>query len=327
MRILIVKTSSLGDVIHCLPVVSDIRRQRPDAHIDWVVEESFADIPRLHPGVDQVIPLAIRRWRKSLFSAQTWGEISAFRGRLKQHAYDLVLDCQGLLKSAIVSRQAIITASGHYAGHNNISAREPLAARFYDQSYAIPTSAHAVERNRWLAAAALNYSLNKLPCDYGLAPTPLQADWLPQPTAYAVFLTATSRDDKLWASENWVALGQQLLAQGIAVVLPTGNAAERERATRIAAQIAAAIVAPPLGIAELAGVIAGAAFVVGVDTGLTHLAAALARPTVAIFTATDPALTGVYAGEDQASSSINLGQRNAPPSVADVLAALPAKRD
>ncbi len=287
MRILIVKTSSLGDVIHALPVVSDLRREYPAYAIDWCVEESFAAIPRLHPAVERVHTVAVRRWRSQLLSAATWREMRDFRRRLRTTEYDIVLDLQGLLKSAIIARQA----RGPICGYAAESAREPLAARLYDLGLAIPKVGHAVMRNRWLAAAALEMPL-EMPLDYGIDAEPLAADWLPL-MPYAVLLTATSRDDKLWPEAHWIALGKALHAAGIAAVLPAGSAEERSRAARIAAGIPSAAVAPPLDIAQIAGLLAGGIGAIGVDTGLTHLSAALARPTVAIYTATDPGLTGV----------------------------------
>lgn len=287
MRILLVKTSSLGDVIHNLPVVSDIRRHLPGVVIDWCVEEAFSAIPRLHPGVEDIIPLALRRWRKAPFSTRTWQEIATFRTQLRNNAYDAVIDTQGLLKSALVASQAHGPISGYAAG----SAREPLAARFYDRRFSIGIEQHAVVRNRQLAAAALGYRAEG-ETDYGIEAPVAHFDWLPA-FPYVVFLTATSRDDKLWREPHWVALGRQLQGLGHCVVLPAGSAVERERANRLAAEIPGAIAAPQLTISELASLLAGARAAVGVDTGLSHLAVALGTPTVALYVATDPGLTGV----------------------------------
>ncbi len=313
LSILLIKTSSLGDVIHNLPVVSDILRADPQAHVDWLVEESFADIPRLHPGVRETIPVALRRWRKALWSRATWREIRTLRRHLEAQQYDLVIDTQGLVKSALL----VTLAHGVRCGYAAEAAREPLAARFYDRSYAIPRGLHAVLRNRWLAAAAMDLPPPEGEADYGIAAPPLAAPWLPG-RPYMVLLTATSRDDKLWPEPHWLALAGQLAAQGYAFVLPSGSATERERAARLAAQMPDAVAAPSLSIAELAGLMAGAAAVVGVDTGLTHLAAALARPTVALFRASDPLLTGVHGG----AHAVNLGARGAPPEPDAVTAAL-----
>jgi heptosyltransferase-1 len=315
MRILLVKTSSLGDVIHNLPVASDIRRRLPDALIDWVVEEGFTEIPHLHPAVRQVIPVAMRRWRKSLLSPATWREIGAFRRSVRRPAradfYDAVLDTQGLLKSALLAAQA----RGPKLGHAPATAREPLAARFYDRTFAIPRGQNAVLRNRQLAAAALGYSLDGLPLDYGITSPPLQAGWLPAGD-YAVLLTATSRVDKEWPEADWQALGSALIAAGLRCMLPGGSPAERERAARIAQAMGHAVAAPPMNLKELAGLLTGAKLVVGVDTGLVHLAAALGRPTLALYCASDPALTGVLADTPHR----NLGGDATPPSAAAVTA-------
>ncbi len=312
MRILLVKTSSLGDVIHNLPVVTDIRRQLPEARIEWCVEEGFAAIPALHPAVDRVIPVAVRRWRKALLKPDTWREIGAFRECVGKTAYDLVIDTQGLLKSALLARWA----KGPLAGYAADSIREPLAARFYARHYRIGREQHAVVRNRQLVAAALDYPLQGEP-DYGIVPPPGAFDWLPD-RPFVVLLTATSRDDKLWPETHWLSLGRQLHALGYACVLPGGNPVERERAARLAAAIPGAVAAPPMRIPELASLLGAGVATVGVDTGLTHLAAALKVPTVALYTATDPGLTGVLGS----AFWCNLGGKGQMPSPDAVLAEL-----
>ncbi|HRE85075.1 MAG TPA: lipopolysaccharide heptosyltransferase I [Accumulibacter sp.] len=309
MRILLVKTSSLGDVIHNLPVVSDLRHSFPDASIDWCVEEAFADIARLHPAVDEVIPVAIRRWRKNLARLATWREVRAFRARIASRAYDAVLDTQGLLKSALIARQA----SGRRYGYAAESAREPLAARFYDETFVIPRNVHAVERNRWLAAAAFDYPVD-LVLDYGISAPAIDGAG-PARGRAVILLTATSRDDKLWDEANWCVLGRALLEHGLTPVFPAGSALERQRAERIAAALDGAIVPPPLSLPQVAALIARAALTIGVDTGLAHLAAALGVPVIALYVATDPALTGVYGS----GFVRNLGRSGAPPSAAEVL--------
>ncbi|NSL53740.1 lipopolysaccharide heptosyltransferase I [Uliginosibacterium aquaticum] len=306
--VLLVKTSSLGDVIHNLPVVSDLLHHWPKLAIDWVVEESFAEIPRLHAGVRKVFPVAVRRWRKQLTQRATWQEIGAFRQAVRSNCYDLVIDTQGLFKSALLTRMA----DGLRCGYSREAAREPLAAWFYDCRYAIPKTAHAVERNRWLAAAAAGYSPD-LPLRYGL-----HVDTADTAKPYCVLLTATSRDDKLWPEAHWQTLGQALAAEGLRCVLPAGSARERERASRIATAIPGAELAPPSSLGELAQLLGAAAGIIGVDTGLTHLAAALDRPVVALYVATAPGLTGVYAGPH----ALNLGGRGQCPAPAEVLAAL-----
>lgn len=307
-KILLVKTSSLGDVIHNLPVVSDLQANFPGISIDWAVEENFADIPRLHPGVTQIIPVALRRWRKNIFSRQTWRQIGEARQRLAATDYDVVLDTQGLLKSALISRQA----RGKHLGHNGDSAREPLASRFYDASFFIPKTLHAVERNRRLAAAALGYSISP-ELNYGI-----QGHSSPSTKPSAILLTATSRDDKLWPETHWVELGRTLAARGLICLLPGGSALERERALRLAEQIPEAQALPPLNLSQLADLLSGACIVIGVDTGLSHLAAALKTPTLALYTATEPGLTGVLGS----AWHRNLGGKGQIPSVVDVMNSL-----
>jgi heptosyltransferase I len=309
MRILLVKTSSLGDVIHNLPVVSDLRRSFPEARIDWCVEESFADIPRLHPEVSEIIPVAIRRWRKALGQRATWREIGEFKRRIRQTNYDAVLDTQGLIKSALIAR----LAKGPRFGYDAKVAREPLAARFYDETFIIPPNAHAVERNRWLAAAAFDFPVD-WPLDYGITVPVAEMAWL-KTRRHAVLLTATSRDDKLWDEANWIQLGQALVTLGVTPVLPSGNAIERQRAERIAAAVPGALVAPPLSLRDLAALIGSAVLAIGVDTGLAHLSAALRVPTIALYIATDPALTGVYG----TGFIRNLGTLGQAPAVAEVM--------
>lgn len=313
-RLLIVKTSSLGDVIHSLPVIADIRAHLPDVVIDWVVEESFADIPALHPGVSEVIPVAVRRWRRNLFSGETWREVSAFRKTLSGRRYDWVLDTQGLLKSAVIAT----CAHGARHGQDWSSAREPLASLLYAHRHAVRRGQHAVTRNRQLAAMALGYPLEITPPDYGLPRATSPYSGLPQ--RYMVGLHGTSRDSKLWPVAEWVALGNALKDQGLSLVLPWGNEAEHARAKQIAAGVPQTVVLPRLSLADIARVLSGAEAAVGVDTGLIHLAAALNVPTVAIYTDTDPVLTGVLGGRD--ARSINLGGIGQIPSGVAVLQSL-----
>lgn len=317
-HILLVKTSSLGDVLHNLPVASDIARHYPDAQIDWLVEESFAALPRLHPAVRNVIPVAVRRWRDKLLSTAAWREIAVFRDTLAAQRYDIAIDTQGLLKSAMLMRGA----RGLRCGFDRLSAREPLAASLYQRTFSVATEQHAVERNRQLAAQALGYKLEGQ-ADYGIRPPAIaRPTWLVE-LPYAVLLHATSRADKLWSEPNWIALGRYLHKKNIRCVLPWGSEAEQARSLRLAKDIPDAIAPPRLSLNEAAALLGGAQAVIGVDTGLAHLAAALGVPTVGIYTATDPALTGLYAGR----SAVNLGNIDRAPDVAAVITALPAVID
>jgi heptosyltransferase-1 len=313
--ILLVKTSSLGDVISNLPVASDIARALPGARIDWLVEENFAAIPALHPKVQRVITVAWRRWRRQLLSRETWQQWARARQALREQPYDFVIDTQGLLKSVCLMQPA----RGLKCGYDRASIREPLAALAYHRCFAVPPSWQAVARNRGLAAQALGYDIDPHgEPDYGLAVAALAAPWLPR-GPYCVLLTATSRAEKLWPPEHWVALAQSFKHEGLLSILPAGSPAERAAASAIAAQVEGAQVAPPLGLAELAGVLAGSRAVVGVDTGLTHLAAAIGRPVVGVYCGSSPQMNGVIA-----RTACNLGAAGAPPAVQDVLAALRA---
>ena len=311
--ILLIKTSSLGDVVHNLPVVSDIRARFPRARIDWVVEEAYRDIVCMHPGVHRAIPVALRRWRGNMLKPGHWREFGQFRHALSGARYDHVIDTQGLIKSALLAR----AASGKHHGYAALSAREPLAAGFYDVTHVVARDLHAVVRNRRLAAMALGYTLPS-GIDYGIAAPAGIADVEPRP--YCVLLHATSRADKLWPERAWERLGIELARQGYAAMLPWGDGTERARSERIARTLPDSVVPPALDLLGMAGLLAGARAVIGVDTGLTHLAAALARPVVALYCGTNPGLTGVYA--DQAAPVRNLGDAHAMPEVAEVLAAL-----
>ena len=314
-RILFVKTSSLGDVVHNCPAVTDAARGMPGAVIDWVIEEPFAEIAALHPRVRRVIPVAIRRWRSDLLSAATWSEFGAFRAALRGERYDAVIDSQGLIKSALIASQAL----GRKHGFDRDSAREPFAARFYDVTHAVKGDLHAVARNRQLAAAALGYRADG-PCDYGLraeGEPPLQVR-APASLPYALLLTMTSRDDKLWPEEHWRSLGIALQSRGIHSLLPWGTEEERHRCARIATAIPGALVPRRMTLAELARLARAAHCVVGVDTGLAHLAAALDVPVIGLYCGSDPALTGLFGGK----WTRNLGNSGAPPAVADVLGVL-----
>lgn len=309
--ILLVKTSSLGDVVHNLPVASDIRSAFPEAEIDWVAEEGFAAIPRLHPAVRRVLPVAMRRWRSRLWRRRTRDEIRAFLQQLRARGYDAVIDTQGLLKSALITR----AAPGPRYGLDWKSAREPLTI-FYDRTFGVPWGRHAVERNRSLAAQALGYSM-KAGVDYGIRAAALDFAWL-RGERYVVLLHVTSAERKLWPEARWIELGAYFLRRAVRCVLPWGNAAERERSERLAAHLPDAIVPPALQLGDAAGLLAGARAVIGVDTGLTHLAAALGVPTIGVYCATDPVATGIY-GSARAAS---LGGVRRAPSADEVVAAL-----
>lgn len=299
MRALIVKTSSLGDVIHTLPAVTDAAHALPGIRFDWVVEEAFGEIPRWHPAVERVIPVALRRWRQHPLQARRSGEWGAFRAALGARRYDAVIDAQGLLKSAWLSR----FARGPRHGLDRRSAREPLASLSYQHRHHVAWGRHAVLRVRELFAQALGYAL---PAEAAAAPAPgsnpyglertriLPAAGTVGTTPYLVFLHGTTWSTKHWPEFYWRQLAELATAAGWQIHLPWGNADERARAQRIADQLRGAQVLPQLPLAGIAAELAGARACVAVDTGLGHLAAALAVPTVSLYGPTNPGFTGSW---------------------------------
>lgn len=287
-RVLVIKTSSLGDVIHSLPALTDAVRAMPGIVFDWVVEQSFTEVPGWHPAVDRVIPVAVRRWRKHPVQAWRSGEWAEFKQQIGRYQYDAVIDAQGLLKSAWLTRYA----KGVSYGLDKHSAREPIAARFYDNPVAVAKGQHAVERVRQLFSAALGYSLDGQRGEYSLS---FQAERQPS----VVLLHGTTWASKHWPEASWIALSTLLLQAGYAVKLPWGDDVERSRAERIAAQSGAEVL-PKMSLTELASLLSVSAGCVAVDTGLGHLAAAVDTPTLALFGPTNSALTGFY-GKNQLS--------------------------
>jgi heptosyltransferase I len=302
-NVLFIKTSSLGDVIHHMPALSDAHRALDSATFTWLVEEAFAPLVRLHPAIGEVIPVASRRWRKSLYQPATLGEIAKSFHDIRTRRYDDIVDSQGLLRTALIAR----AARGHRHGYDSSSIREPLASFFYDVRHRVDRDLHAVDRNRALTGLALGYAPIGEP-DFGLDRQRF-ASGAPR---YGVFLHGTTRPDKQWPETDWIALGRAL---GGELVLPWGNEVERARSERIAAQLPGARVSQHMPLDQVAQLIAGAQYVVGVDTGLLHLAAALAVPLVAIFTGSRPNLTGPVGKGPMRI----LGDNRMPPSVHDVI--------
>jgi heptosyltransferase-1 len=282
-NILFIKTSSLGDVVHHMPALTDARKAHPDATFSWLVEEAFAPLVRLHPAIDTVIPVASRRWRKSLYAPATIAEIRASFRDIRAQRYDEIVDTQGLLRTAILTR----AARGMRHGYDASSVREPLASLFYDVRHRVERDMHAVERNRILSGLALGYAPDEAP-DFGLDRARIGKD---STSRYGLLLHATARREKQWPDADWIAFAK-LFAQRFELLLPWGTEAERARSEYIAAAVPGARVPDRAPLDQVAKLIAGAQFVVGVDTGLLHLAAALGVPVVAIFAGSKPALTG-----------------------------------
>lgn len=309
--VLLVRLSSLGDIIHTFPAVTDLRRHVPGITIDWVVEEAYVDLVQLHPMIDGVIPIALRRWRRASHASATWREVAAARRKLARVPYDAIIDTQGLVKSALVAK----LARGPLHGFGPDTARERFASRFYRDKYEFAASDHKIYRYRALAARALGYAVPAV-IDYGLtAPPP--PSFTPA-RAFCVFAHATARAAKLWQESSWIALGQALAKRGLVCVLPWGSDDEKARAARIVAAVPGAVLAPRMSIGEAAGLLARAAAVIGLDTGFTHLAAALKVPVVGVFCDSEP----IDAQPLGMGPTTYRGDIGCPPPVDEVLEAL-----
>ncbi|WP_070310181.1 lipopolysaccharide heptosyltransferase I [Janthinobacterium sp. HH107] len=319
LKILLVRVSSLGDVLHNLPMVADIARHFPNATIDWVVEEGYTSLVRLNARVNTIFPFALRRWRKSLGKKETRAEIAAFFRSLRQTRYDYVFDTQGLLKTGIIMGAARLAPGGQKVGLANGSegsGYEGISRLFHTKSIPLDPRTHAVARGRLVAAAALGYTVDT-PADFGLPevsrnePRP---DWMGE-APYCVYFHGTARDAKKWAPENWIALGRALAPMPI--LLPWGSPREKAEAEQLAAGLPNARVLPKLSMDDATLLARHAALVIGVDTGLTHIAAAFVRPTVEIY-----ADSPLWKTEGNWSPNIiNLGDKGTPPGVPEVLAA------
>lgn len=319
MRICVVKTSSMGDVIHTLPALTDAQRAIPNLRVDWVVEKAFAEIPHWHSAVERVIPVEIRRWRKQLCQRQTWREWRAYQKALQAERYDAVIDAQGLLKSALFATRV---ARGERFGYDYNSAREGLSSLFYQQRFAINYQQHAVERIRQLFSLALNYPLSSERGDYGIAghfvKSPLESSAC---RPYIVAVHATTRANKHWLPSYWQHLFDCCGQEGIDVHLPWGNEAERVNAEHLAKGRSQVRVLPKMSLSALATEIAQAQAVVSVDTGLSHLSAGLDKPNIILYGATDPNLIGAY-GKNQIYLQADAMARISPEQVWKQLAVL-----
>ena len=290
MRILIVKVSSLGDIIHTLPAVTDAQRAHPGLTFDWVVEENFVEVPSWHPAINKVIPVAIRRWRLNLLKTYLNREFLSFKKMLQGVHYDLVIDAQGLIKSGIISR----LSRGLTVGLSNSTIKEPLANLFYNKAYSVSWDEHAVDRVRQLFSKALNYEYHKYPLDYGIKLEKDNPNDTGSKSNNIIFLHGTTRVNKYWPKENWRKLAKLAIAYGYDVFLPWGTSEEKKRAEFIGEGNVNVKILGKKSLSDLATVIISSKGVIAVDTGLGHLAAALSKSTVSLYGPTDPALCGTY---------------------------------
>lgn len=285
-----------------LPALTDAAYHIPEITFDWVVEQGFADVASWHPQVDKVIPIALRGWRKQLISAQTWQEVKQFKHQLQQRDYISVVDSQGLLKSALLT----YWAKGDVWGYDKNSITEAPASYFYQYKATVSRTLHAITRNRQLLAQALSYSIDDLPLDYGIADAHhynLPADF-PLPSQYIIGFHATSREDKEWSLELWDQFLPQITQQGYDILLPWGNEREYHRAKQLASRHNKVQRLPKCSLGELAALTQKATAVIGMDTGLMHIAAALNKKGIALYPVTEPTLTGVLTALPQSIESL-----------------------
>ena len=301
MRVLIVKVSSLGDIIHTLPAVTDAQRAHANLVFDWVVEEGFVEVPSWHPAVNKVIPVAIRRWRRNLMQTYLNHEFRSFKRALQGVHYDLVIDAQGLIKSGLISR----LSRGLTIGLSNRTIREPLAALFYNKAYSVPWTEHAVDRVRELFSRALNYDYQGSSLDYGLDLESINTKIGEAEKQEIIFLHGTTRESKYWPEKKWRELAAKVTDRGYDVILPWGDEREKERAEFIAKDNSSVKILARQSLSDLAKIINRSKGVVAVDTGLGHLAAALSKPTVSLYGPTNPKLCGTYG-----ANQVHLGLEN-----------------
>lgn len=290
MRLLLIKTSSMGDLIHTFPALTDAQKAHPDLSVDWVVEEALTDIPYWHPAVNRVIPVFLRRFRRELFKRHFLGEWRQFYRAVRETPYDLILDAQGLVKSAFLTR----FAKGARVGLDWSSAREPLASLFYQNKLNVNFKQHAVTRMRQIFAQALHYDLPTTPPDFGLNRAQFQCG---EEKPYLVFLHGTTWESKLWPEAYWIQLAQLAAKASLTVKISGGNAEELARAERIAAASPNVEMIPKKNLKEVVALLGSAKAVVAVDTGLAHLAAALSVPTISLYGPTNPAFTGALGSQ------------------------------
>jgi heptosyltransferase-1 len=288
MRVLIVRLSSMGDLVQTLPALSDAARTYPAIRFDWAVDESFAQVPTWHRNVENVFASAFRRWGGGMIGAVRDGEIGSFLKALRANRYDAIVDVQGEWKSATIA----LAARGPKRGYDATSIHEWGAHLLYGRRLPVSKGQHSIQRMRQLLAQALDYSYSDCEVDYGVDPSRLVDSAFQTSRPYAVFIHSTSWESKCWPEGYWTELRSLAVNAGYHVVLPWGTGAERERAERIAGAEQQATVLPRLSIAEKAAIISRAAFTVGLDTGLSHIAAAFDIPSVTIYGATDPLLVG-----------------------------------
>lgn len=312
--LLLVKLSALGDQVFALPAINDALARWPELAIDWVVDERFADVPRLHPNVRRVFAVPLRRWRGAIETATTWRETTQLARALRNEHYDVIVDAQGMWKSLVFARLA---RGKRRVVHHRDDCGEPIVVGGYNDVAPAFPHLHGAHRLRALMAHAVGCDAST-PLRYGLVPPAA-----PRADRYAMLLHGASKAEKLWDEARWIDVGRDLAQRGLTVLLPRVCDGEHERASRIAAEIPNAEVLARTSIAECAALLTHARIVVGLDSGLTHIAAAYGTPSIAIFLATR---TDFFAPSDPTRAHA-LGGPAAEVDARDVLRAVAALLD
>lgn len=313
-RVLIVKVTSLGDIVQALPVVADIKRAYPGVQVDWASDESFSEVVHWSESVDRVLSAPLRRFKK----ARRWADfkaIAASIAELRAYRYDYVIDIHGVYKSAII---AFLARSSRRIGYQNQDLGERGAAFAYTGRFGPRPQCDAWHGMRVSTGEALGYVVEGPPIYNLRLPEPARHPFGGETAPVAAFFHATSKDDKKWPLSHWAAVGRELAQRGFKVVLPWGSEGERAEAEQIAAQVPGSTVLPKMSVTEIAQMIDACALVVGTDTGFVHLAHALLKRTVMIFVATSPSHCGIQAP----FRSISIGDGGAMPSISDALEAI-----
>ena len=288
VRVLIIKLTSMGDLMHALPAINDAVKQFPEIEFDWVVDASFAEVCHWHPAVKHTIHTAHRRWKKQKWQSWQNGELKTFYRELNEGDYDLIIDLQGNIKSAVVA----YLRRGAVHGYDKKSCRESIASMAYQYPHPVSRELHAVTRQRQLMASALQYPVPEDEPDYGVDLSHFPLPDINLPERFCVFVHIASHEKKMWPVEAWQSLAQKVTALDYPVLLPCGSDAEFERAKAIAAASSQAIALSKMSLNEVAAIIARATACVCSDTGLAHMAAVAGTPAITLYALTDIKLIG-----------------------------------
>lgn len=292
MRILVIKISSMGDIIHTLPAITDASNAIPNALFDWVVEETFSEIPTWHPFVDQVIPIKLRFWKNQWYKLNSWKEYHKCIRQLNTKKYDAIIDAQGLLKTSLFITHKITYGTKH--GMNFYSAKEGISSLFYHKNYYINKMQHAIERIRQLFSFSLKYTLPLNLGQYNIRHNFNSKTKFYNLSPYLIFFHATTQPEKHWPELNWYMLIKYAINSGYQIKIPFWTIHEELFVKRLKDHFSEIIILSKLTLNQIAMQIIESRATISVDTGLSHLSAALNCPNLTLYGPTDPKLIGTY---------------------------------